>query len=159
MLCYISTMLNFNFNEIIDSLKKIDDGIQEILSKNNMNVRSLKNVANTLCIVVGFDKFYSRLDDQHKKIFLDILAHNKEALKINFVFFDIPSAFKKYEFESWYKSYFLSNDGIWIGFGVTQQYVLKLIIQSAKLSNIDKEHAVVIKNGMPVIIKLINEFK
>ena len=43
--------------------------------------------------------------------------------------------------------------------GVTQQFVIKLLIQSTKLSSIDNEYAVGIRNGMPTIIKLINQIK
>ena len=152
-------MYNSNFNQVIDSLKKIDDELQAILVKNEMNIRSLKDISNKMCVIIGFEKFLERLDDEHKKIFKDIIKHNKETLKINFVFVDIPSSFKKYEYEDWYKNSFDLDDGIWIGFGVTQQFVLKLMLQTAKLSNIDNEHAIIIKNGMPIMVKLINEFK
>ena len=124
-----------------------------------MNVRSLRNITNSLCIVVGFDKFYNRLDEEHKNLFKEILKHNKETLKINFVFLDIPSAFKKYEYEAWYREYFVNDSGLWIGFGVTQQFAIKLMIQPAKISNIDNDYAVLVKNGMPEVIKLINEIK
>ena len=123
-----------------------------------MNVRVLKDIPNKMFVIVGFEKFFEKLDDEHKKIFKDILKHNKEALKINFVFVDIPSSFKKYEYDEWYKSNFDTDDGIWIGFGVTQQFVIKLSLQSAKFSNIDSEYAIIVKNGMPLMIKLMNEF-
>jgi len=152
-------LFNNNFNEIIDSLKKTDDEIQDILSKNNMNVRSLKNVTNGLCVIIGLEKFINKLDDEHKNIFKEILNHNKESLKITFVFIDIPSAFKKYEYEDWYKNNVDSDDGIWIGAGVTQQYVIKLTVQPSKISNIDNEYGIVVKNGIPHIVKLINEIK
>ena len=103
-----------------------------------MNIKSIKSVSNTLCVVIGLEKFYNKLDDEHKTIFKDILSHNKEALKINFVFIDIPSGFKKFEYEEWYKNNFDTDDGLWIGGGVTQQYVIKLTIQPSKLSNIEK---------------------
>lgn len=156
---YNVRLFNSNFNELIDSLKKNDDEIQNVLISNNMNVRSLKNITNSLCVIVGFEKFFNKLDDEHKNIFKDILKHNKEALKINFVFIDIPSGFKKYEYEEWYKSCIDNDDGIWIGYGVTQQFVLKLLLQVSKLSNIDNDYCIVIKNGMPEIVKLINEIK
>lgn len=156
---YNIRLFNSNFNELIDSLKKNDDQLQEILVANNMNVRSIKDVKNSLCVVIGFEKFLNKLDDEHKNIFKDILKHNKEALKINFVFVDIPSAFKKFEYEEWYKNNIDNDDGIWIGYGVTQQFVLKLLLQVSKLSNIDNDYCIVIKNGMPEIVKLINEIK
>lgn len=156
---YNIRLFNSNFNELIDSLKQNDDQLQEILVANNMNVRSIKDVKNSLCVVIGFEKFLNKLDDEHKNIFKDILKHNKEALKINFVFVDIPSAFKKFEYEEWYKNNIDNDDGIWIGYGVTQQFVLKLLLQVSKLSNIDNDYCIVIKNGMPEIVKLINEIK
>ena len=75
------------------------------------------------------------------------------------MFFDIPSSFKKYEYESWYRECFINDSGLWIGFGVTQQFAIKLIIQPAKISNIDNDYGVLVKNGMPEVIKLINENK
>lgn len=156
---YNIKMFNFNFGEVVDSLKKIDDNIQQILEKNNMNTKSLKDIPNNLCVVIGLEKFYNKLDDEHKKVFKEILVHNKESLKINFVFIDIPAGFKKFEYEEWYKSNFDNDDGIWIGPGITQQFVIKLLVQLSKFSNIDEEYGIVVKNGMPTIIKLINQYK
>ena len=152
-------LYNTNFNEIVDSIKKIDDQYQQILIDNNMSVASLKNVINNLFVIVGFDKFYTKLDESHKKIFQEILVNNKDILKNIFVLVDVPSAFKKYEFDQWYKNVVDNDDGIWIGMGVTQQFAIKLLIQSTKLSTIDNEYAVIIRNGMPTVIKLINEIK
>jgi len=151
--------VNSEFDKFIDTLKIVDDKIQEMLEQNNMNIRALKDVANNLCVIVGFEKFYSKLDEEHKKIFKQILSNNKEVLKITFVLVDVPSSFKKYEYEEWYKNNFDTDDGIWIGIGVTQQFVIKLLVQNAKISNIDNDYAIIVRNGMPEIIKLINEIK
>jgi len=156
---YNINLFNSNFNEVIDSMKTFDDQLQDVLSKNNMNVRSLRDIPNKMFFIIGIEKFMDKLDDEHKKIFKEILKHNKEALKINFVFLDVPSSFKKFEYEDWYKGNFDTDDGIWIGAGVIQQFVIKLSIQTAKLSNIDNEYAIVVKNGTPSMIKLINQFK
>ena len=151
--------INNDFNGFIDSLKVNDDSIQKILNENNMNTRSLKNVRNLLVVIVNFEKFYSKLDDSHKTIFKDIMSNNLDALKINFVFIDIPSAFKKYEYEDWYKKVVNTSEGLWIGSGVTQQFVLKMTIQPSGIATIDNEYGILIKKGVPSIIKLINEIK
>lgn len=156
---YNIQLFNQNFNQIVSYIKQIDDEIQKVLTQNNMNVKKIKNITNNMCVIIGLEKFYSKLDEDHKKEFKEILNHNKETLKINFVIVDIPSGFKKYEYEEWYKNNFDTDDGIWIGFGVTQQFVIKLMIQPQKITNIENDHGVVIKNGMPEVIKLINEFK
>jgi predicted nucleotidyltransferase len=58
-------------------LKKVDDDIQKILVENNMNIRCLKNIKNNLCLIVGFEKFYSKLDEEHKEKFKEILNLHK----------------------------------------------------------------------------------
>ena len=151
--------LNNNFNSGIDSIKALDEKYQEVLVANNMNFRSVKNMPNYVIFIIGFGKFFGKLDDDHKKIFKEILSHNKEYPKINFILVDIPSGFKKYEYEEWYKGNFDPNNGIWIGPGLSQQFVLKTITQSASLSTIALNYAVVIKDGIPTIVKLINEIK
>lgn len=156
---YDIKFFNSNFNNFISSLKQVDDDYQKLLVENNMNFRSLKNTKNSLCLVIGFEKFYNKLDNEHKEMFKEILEHNKELLKINFVFVDIPSSFKKYEYESWYKNSFDLDDGIWIGFGIAQQFLIKMIVSSSKLSNIDNDYCVIVRNGMPEIVKMVNEIK
>lgn len=150
-------LINSNFNEFINLIKSIDDKYKEILNKNNMNVRSLKNERNILCIIIGIDKFLSKLSDEEKNIFKEILNNNKDSNKINFVFIDVPSSFKKYEFEDWFKNLTNTNEGIFIGGGITQQYVIKLNVQPMGISTIENDYAVVVKNAMPTVIKLINE--
>ena len=153
------TIENNKFNDAVDFIKGINDKIQKVLSENNMNPRSVKDIPNTAVIILGIEKFISKLDDEHSKTFKEILAQNKETAKINFIFVDIPSSFKKYEYDEWYKAVVNSSDGIWIGGGVTQQFLIKLTIQLTSLSNISEEFGVFVKAGMPTIIKMINEVK
>lgn len=75
------------------------------------------------------------------------------------MFIDIPISFKKYEFDEWYKNSFDGNNGIWVGAGFNQQFVLKTSIQRVTLGSIDKGHIIIVKNGIPINVKLINEVK
>lgn len=150
---------NNDFNKVVDMIKVSDDSIQKILSENNMNIRSLKKLPNNLCIIFGINKFMNKLDDEHKTIFKKIIQNNKEALKINFVFIDVPSNIKTFEFEDWFKNTVNLNEGIWIGGGFAQQFILKSVMQPQGISNIDNEYGIYLKNGIPTIFKIINEFK
>ena len=156
---YNINLINSDFNKTIDQLKSVDDQVEEELNKNNRNLRSIKNIGSSLCVIINFDKFYNKLDDEHKNIFKTILEHNRETLKILFVFIDVPGSFKKYEYEEWFKNNVDTNDGLWLGGGVTQQYLIKLLVQPSGLSNISDEYGVVVRNGMPTVIKLLNEIK
>ncbi len=156
---YRINMINKDFNEMVDKLKIVDDQLQKIYIDNNMNPRVLKNIPNNLIVIFGIEKFFTRLDDEHKNIFKEILSHNKELLKINFIFVDIPLSFKKYEYDDWYKNSINATDGIWVGGGINQQYLLKPTIQPATISNIDNDFGVMLKNGTPIVVKLVNEIK
>ncbi len=152
-------LVNGGFNEFIDSLKKFSDQIQDIYLKNNMNPRSLKDIMNTLIIIVGIDKLFNKLDEEHQKTFKDIINNNKEILKINFVFIDVPANIKKYEYEDWYKNNVDNTSGLWIGDGFGQQFIVKSIITPPNTAKLEKDYAVVVKNGLPAVVKVINEIK
>ena len=147
---------NSGFDDVITRLKQISDDVQIQVSENG--TKNLKNTSNTLCIIIGLEKFLSKLSDEKKKEFKEILTVNKELLKINFLILDVPSGFKKFEYEDWYKANVDNDDAIWIGFGITQQSVIKLILQNSKLTNIENDYGVIVKNGIPKLVKFINEF-
>ena len=156
---YDKPYLNEKFNEFVDTLTQANDKIQEILEQNNMNYKIIKNVPNTLVTIIGFEKFYSKLDDEHKKAFQKVLTDNKEESKFNFVLIDVPATFKKHEYDDWYKNSFDSGNGIWVGPGFGQQFVLKASNQLTSFSAITTEYACVLKNGSITIAKLINKIK
>ncbi len=153
------TLVNNDFNKIIEQLKDNDSQIQDLLQKSNMNLRSISSVKNTFVLIVGFDKFLNKLDDDHKNMFKELLNNQKETLKITFAFVDIPVSFKKYEYEEWYKNTINNLDGLWIGVGITSQYSIKLSIQPNGINTISADYLVAVKNGMPTIVKFINEIK
>ena len=154
---YKLNFVNNNFNKFVDSLKNADNAIQDILIKTNMNLRSVSNIKNTFVVILGLDKFLNKLDDEHKNIFKEILSNQKETLKITFVFIDLPGSFKKYEYEEWYKNNVNNTEGLWIGLGISNQYTIKLNIQPSGINTIDNDYLIAVKNGIPTIVKMINE--
>ena len=152
------TYINSNFDKLVDQLKTIDTNLQNYLEKNNMNLRSIKAVKNNLVIIIGIDKFLNRLDDQHKETFMSVVKNQLEILKINFLIIDVESSIKKHEYEEWFKSVDPYR-GIWIGMNVANQYTIKLNMQPAVINKIDNNYAVVVDNGVPSIVKIINEIK
>ena len=124
-----------------------------------MNLRSIKDVKNNLVVIFGIDKLIGKLDDEHKDALFDVIQNQKEVLKINFLLIDTPLAFKPYEYEDWYKAGFDSSNGIWVGMGAGNQYTINLSSTPSYINTITNDYAVVSKNGIPVVVKLINEIK
>ena len=156
---YQRPYLNDKFNEFVDSLTQANEKIQAILTENNMNYKSIKQVPSTVITIIGFEKFYTKLDDDHKKALQKVFADNKEEPKFNFIFIDIPSVFKKFEYEEWYKNSVDPGNGIWVGPGLGQQFVLKANNQLTSFSAISTEYACILKNGSATVAKLINKIK
>ena len=154
---YDVTYIPDKFNEIVDKIKTVDDNLQDYLAKNNMNLRSIKTVTNNLIVIIGIEKFMNKLDDEHKEIIKNIMIHQKEVQKVNFLIIDTVNIIKKYEYEDWYKESVVNDNGIWIGMGVNNQYSIKMNSQPSSLNTIENDYAVVVKNGMPAVVKLINE--
>ena len=124
-----------------------------------MNYKSIENIKNNVFVVIGFEKFMNKLDDDHKKVFQDILNNNKEYPKMNFIVFDIPFGFKKYEYEEWYKNNFDGNSGIWVGGNLAQQFTIKTNTQPASMALLGNDYIVGVKNGFPTAVKTVNEIK
>ena len=127
--------------------------------KANMKFSELSYIPNNAIIIIGFEKFYNKLDDEHKKTFQNILIENSEESKLNFIVFDVPAALKKYEYDEWYKKSIDNSNGIWIGPGISQQFLIKTMSISAAISSVDIEYGVIIKNGSASTFKMINEIK
>ena len=66
------------------------------------------------------------------------------------------AAYKKHDFDSWYKRFSLNSQGIWVGYGITDQYVVKLS-RTPKFcyEEISNKFGYVVRNGIPVQIKLL----
>ena len=156
---YNINYISGDFNSLIDQIKNIDKNLQDFLEKNNMNLRSIKDVKNNLVVIFGIDKLIGKLDDEHKDALFDVIQNQKEVLKINFLLIDTPLAFKPYEYEDWYKAGFDSSNGIWVGMGAGNQYTINLSSTPSYINTITNDYAVVSKNGIPVVVKLINEIK
>ena len=151
--------VNENFDNVINELFELNSKLVEKLNQNNMNIKALKDDKDTLCFILGFDKLYSKFTQETKDKFHTLLQNSSDIAKICFILVDVPAGFKKYEFEAWYKSAVNPNYGIWIGSGFTQQFVLKSLMSQNAMSNIESDYGVIVRNGVPLVVKLLNEVK
>lgn len=150
--------LNNNYTEIINNLNKFVNEVDGVLKNNNNNIRSIKDVEDIMCVIIGFDKFISSLSKEDKDNFINILNKAKETLKVHFVFIDIPSGFKPYEFEAWYKASINPSSGLWVGDGFAEQYLIKptKVIQDY-YAIIGNNYGYIVENGQVKFIKILEK--
>ena len=149
---------NTNYTEIINNLNKFVNEVDEVLKNNKNNIRSIKNVKDVLCVIIGIDKFISSLPQEDKDNFINILNKAKDSLKIHFVFIDIPSGFKPYEYEPWYKGTINPSSGLWLGDGFAEQYLIKPTkVTQDYYDVIGSSFGYIVENGQVKFIKVIEK--
>lgn len=150
--------LNNNYTEVINNLNKFVNDVDEVLKNNNNNIRTIKNIEEVMCVIIGFDKFISALSQEDKDNFINILNKSKETLKVHFILIDVPSGFKPYEYESWYKASMNASSGLWIGDGFAEQYLIKptKVIQDY-YDIIGNSYGYIVENGQVKFIKIVEK--
>ena len=92
-------------------------------------------------VIYGFAKFITKLKDTNQAQ-LDVFFKTlKNYEKISLIVVDDASKIKNFSFDNWFSSTFNTNDGIWIGRGVSDQNLLHL-------SSVSKEMTKDYKNDM-----------
>lgn len=125
------------------------------LDYQNYSLRIQNNLSKTkhnVCIILGIDKFLTSIETS-------ILADLKKAEELkNYTFIVVDSVFKlkNHEYDDWYKAYITKDSGIWVGNGVSDQYLIRLNSSNRNLvNNCGDSFGYVIKQEEGMLIKLI----
>ena len=79
---------------------------------------------------------------------------------INFIIVDSISKIKKYEYEAWFRESVDTSNGIFIGNGINDQFVLKIGVRTPEVRDvIEDDFCFVIQRGRPVLVKYISQFE
>ena len=113
---------------ILDAEKVLqtENGVLE-LNFNNFTIGMNNNVnmgKKVVCIIIGIDKFIK--DVQNENDFGEMLKKAEDLNNYSFILVDSSSKFKNREYDSWYKSYVSNDCAIWVGNGVTDQYLISV---------------------------------
>lgn len=134
-------------------LKTKKDELQAEYTKFNIKI-NLKNEKNTICIIIGLDKFISSLDEGENE-FQEILNKTDENPNISFIIVENATKIKNHEYDDWYKEYITGEDGIWVGNGIEDQYVLGLNSSRNIINYCGESFGYAVNNGQETIIKLL----
>lgn len=93
-----------------------------------------KKDKNVVCIIVGVDKFINYLDNKEKG-FYEILKMANELENYNFIIVENFSKLKSHGYDEWYKAYISGDTGIWVGNGISDQYIINVNIRDKNIVN------------------------
>lgn len=86
----------------------------------------------------------------------EMLNQAEDLESCKFIIVENASKLKNHEYDEWYKMYVQGDTGIWIGNGVNDQYLIRInTIGNDIINNCGNSFGYVIKQGEPIIIKLL----
>ena len=127
-----STSYDEIFNGLIDNLTKA-------IENNNTNLQ------NMVFVIYNFTNFKNKLSDIGKTL-KSLNDLNTKLPIMSFIVIDSVDAFKKVEFEAWFKEVNDPETAIWIGEGISNQFTIKLTRSS------DRQLQTPIKNNFGYIV-------
>lgn len=152
--------LNNNFNEIIHSLYQNIKSQYDAYVNSNYNKDILSKVKPAVCIMIGVDSLVNRLSETAKKEYADIIKYGEAVQTLKFIFIDSIDIFKKIEYNDWCKVVIKTNQGIWLGNGIRDQYTLKLSrLTRSMQQELGKDFGYVIKKGNAYLTKFLSSLE
>jgi len=144
-----------NTNYYSDNFYDIYKNVYDLINKYNESLD--KNLKNNIILIFGIENFINKVNLTERidlKLFFENAKRND---KFQFIIVDNDTTLKKFAYEDWYRNNVIANQGIWLGNGITEQYVIKLSKMDKKLyQEIGNKFGYLVENGMPSLIKLID---
>ena len=168
LLMVISSINNTNLI-VIDATKTLNldtnrypnyytDNFLEIIEKLINYLTKLideKSESEGVILIYGISKFISKLNNNNK--FLELIKKVKEYEKMSIIIVDDVAKIKQSAFESWFTTGFNTNEGIFIGRGISDQNLLHLAVMNRNLyKDVRKNMAYYISEGYPTLLKVID---
>lgn len=116
----------------------------------------LPSFENITCIINSFSALMSNIAEDSKDKLKTFLERGESEYNINFIIYDSSSNFSTVAYENWFKTKVSTSDGVWLGNGITDQYVLKISnITNDLYEDIGDKFGFVINKGKISLIKTL----
>ena len=147
--------------------KDVEDFVNELFDetvlRNNtykdakLDEASLEGFERRVIVIIGLKKMFDKLSDQGREKLGLILLKDEAIYKLHFVIAESLSNFSSMNYDDWYKKQITGTEGIWVGDGVADQYMLKI----GKLNNelyeeVGTEYGYVFNRGKYTLVKLLS---
>lgn len=107
-------------------------------------------------VITGLQTILSGLTDQGRDELNTLLEKAELHYNIRVVLCDGVKTISQFSGANWYKRHISGNDGIWVGNGITDQYILKIgRLTNLLYSEVAPQFGYVVKRGKPMLVKLI----
>lgn len=149
--------LDGDYEEYVNTL------FDEMVTRNNtykdakMNAESLAEFERRVIVIAGYKKFYSQLTPDGQEKMSLVLLKAEAIYKLHFIIVDAVSDFSAYNYEDWFKRQITGADGVWVGDGIADQYMLKVNkITNELYEEIGDKYGYVLNRNRPTLVKLLS---
>lgn len=109
----------------------------------------------TIQVIIGIDKLLNSSEIDASD-FSEKIAMAEQSKKFRFIIVDNPKRLKNHEYENWYKNYLSGENGIWIGNGIDNQFLININSNRRELVNdCGRDFGYLVEEGNAKFIKLI----
>jgi len=149
-------LINEDFDDMVVSI------FEDMVQRNNIykdagsDIQALAEFEEKVYVIFGMKNLLEDLTDDALDKLKVLLDKAEVSYKIKFIIFEEVSAVSSYSFQSWYKKQVVSNEGIWVGNGLYEQYMLKLNRPTSSYEDIGDEFGYVVSKGKETLVKLID---
>ena len=151
-----ANVTNNNFDDIAVQI------FEDVLARNNgykaanMDISFLDKFDERFVVIYGVEKMLSRLSADALDKFTAALFKGEAIYRVHFVMFDTSAYFSSVAYDDWCKTHIKPNDGIFVGDGFNDQYVLKTSkLDSSLYEEIGDEFGYVIRKGKAILTKFL----
>lgn len=155
--------VNANFVKNEDLEKFTVDLFNDMVKRNNtykaqgMLLSSLDEFEEKSVVIIGIAKLFERLSPDSKDKLKALLEKGEAIYKIHFFIFDETSNYGAFNYDNWYKRHLSGAEGLYIGDGLTDQYILKPNKVTRDLyEEVGDEYGYILSRGRPNLIKLLS---
>ena len=118
---------------------------------------ALEEYDTQVYVIYGLRRLYEQLTDDGKEK-LSVLLEKAEAIyKLHFVIVENLTEFNGFQYDAWFKRHVSGADGLWIGDGIADQYLLKVNKVTTELyEEVGEEYGYLLTKNKPVLVKLLS---
>ena len=117
----------------------------------------LNDCEERVYVICGIQKLFDRLTADGKEKLSLLIEKAESFYKLRFVIVEALGQLNSYSYENWFKRHINGSEGLWIGDGVTDQYLLKVGRLTTDLyEEVGSQYGYFIAKNRPTLVKLLS---